>query len=147
VGLHHLGIRVASLDRAVAFYAALGAAPLNAQPIEVDGRTLRTPGTARMVLLAFPEGNGLELFEFPTAPPPPDPDARTPHLGIQVSDVDDALARAETAGGARLWREPAQWGAIRVVYLRDPDGTVLELLNGPLSAVAANARTQREGTT
>lgn len=135
-GLHHLGIRVTDLRRSVEFYRALGAVPIT-EPLEVDGRTLRTPGTARMVLLSFPAGNGVELFEFPDPPAPPDPAARVPHLGIEVTDVDDVLARAEAAGGKRLWRNPAQWGSVRVIYLRDPDGTVLELLDAPLAAVAA----------
>ncbi|MCE3551657.1 VOC family protein [Pseudonocardia sp. RS11V-5] len=143
-GLHHLGVRVADLDRATAFYRALGAVPL-AEPLTLGGRAaglaMNAPrGTSvRIALLGFPDGSGVELFEFDPDPEwcgPIDAAARLPHLGIRVDDVDAALAAAEAAGGRRLWPEPSHWGSVRVVYLCDPDGTVLELLDGPLVDVA-----------
>ncbi|MGW4487778.1 VOC family protein [Amycolatopsis sp. NPDC004368] len=144
-GLHHLGVRVAELEKSVAFYRALGAEPLTpAFPLGRGGVALAMntgrETVARVVLLEFPDGSGIELFEFGDPAPAwcaeTDPAARLPHLGIRVADVDAALARAEEAGGRRLWDEPKQWGPVRVVYLRDPDGTVLELLDGPVRAVA-----------
>ncbi|MFI5609964.1 VOC family protein [Amycolatopsis sp. NPDC051903] len=144
-GLHHLGVRVAALEKAVAFYRELGAEPLAGEFTLAPGAArlamnARGAGPVRVALLGFPDGSGVELFEFGDPVPPwcaePEPAARLPHLGIQVPDVDAALARAEAAGGQRLWDEPQQWGPVRVVYLRDPDGTVLELLDGPLRAVA-----------
>lgn len=138
MSLHHLGIRVASLDRSIAFYGTLGATPLN-EPIAVPGTMFGVAcGTGQVQLLGFPAGNGLELFEFQEPPPPPDPVARLPHLAIQVQDVDAALAAAEAAGGERLWPEPGYWGPVQVIYLRDPDGTVLEILDGTLAVVAAH---------
>lgn len=139
MGLHHLGIRVASLDRSIAFYAALGATPLT-EPFEVPGNAFGVPGAAQVRLLGFPAGNGLELFEFPEPPLPPDPAARIPHLAIQVPDVDATPVAAEAAGGERLWPQPTYWGSVRVIYMRDPDGTVLEVLDGTLAAVAAHVR-------
>ncbi|MET7992321.1 VOC family protein [Amycolatopsis sp. NPDC005232] len=142
-GLHHLGVRVAELDRAVAFYRELGAEPL-APPFTLDpgaaALAMNTEHEVRVALLGFPDGSGIELFEFGEPAPQwcaaPEPAARLPHLGIRVADIDAALARAEAAGGQRLWNRPKQWGPVRVVYLRDPDGTVLELLDAPLRAVA-----------
>ncbi|OLS99561.1 hypothetical protein BJF90_08750 [Pseudonocardia sp. CNS-004] len=149
MGLHHVGLGVADLDRATSFYRQLGAEVL-APPLALGGRGAALAMAAspeiqvRIALLAFPDGGGVELFEFggPTRPDwleEPHADARLPHLGIQVDDVDAALDRAERAGGARLWPKPSNWGPVRVVYLHDPDKNVVELLDGPLSAVAAVA--------
>ena len=138
MSLHHFGIRVASLDRSIDFYATLGAAPLT-EPLKIPGYIYGVPdGTVQMRLLGFPAGTGLELFEFPEPPPPTDSAVPIPHLAIQVPDVDAALARAESAGGGRLWPEPTYWGSVRVIYMRDPDGTVLEILDGTLTTVAAH---------
>lgn len=146
MSLHHVGLRVAILDRATAFYSVLGATPL-CPPIDLTGQGAALamaagPGVHyRIGLLGFPDGSGVELFEFGDDPPrwlePARPEQRLPHLGIQVDDVDAALDRAEAAGGSRLWRRPGRWGSVRVIYLHDPDGNVVELLDGPLTAIAA----------
>ncbi|HVV14643.1 VOC family protein [Amycolatopsis sp.] len=151
-GLHHSGIGVADLDRATEFYRALGAKPLTA-PFTLGAKaaavSMTTDAAVRVALLAFPDGNGVELFEFGPGVPewcvPPDPAARLPHLGIRVADVDAALARAEAAGGTRLWGKPGFFGPVRVVYLSDPDGTVLELLDGSLGAIAGVVRDRQRG--
>lgn len=149
IGLHHLGVRARDLEKSIEFYRALGAEML-APPRKVGRQaaaismTVDAATTVRMALLGFPGGNGVELFSFEGDVPSwcigPDPAARLPHLGIQVTDVDAALARAESLGGQRLWDEPGYFGPVRVVYLRDPDGMVLELLDGPLAAVAGALR-------
>ncbi|MEV5848561.1 VOC family protein [Streptomyces sp. NPDC051985] len=155
MGLHHVGLRVTDLDRSTAFYQALGGEILTA-PFELSGRGAALAMTAppstriRIALLGFRDGGGVELFDFGAGDQPswlagslPSRDARLPHVGIQVDDVDDALERAERAGGARLWPRPSFWGTVRVVYLRDPDGNVVELLDGPLTEVAAAADRSR----
>jgi catechol 2,3-dioxygenase-like lactoylglutathione lyase family enzyme len=141
-GLHHQGMRVTDLERAVRFYVgALGARPLT-RPVELNGRGAEQamdgpPGTRfRLCFVGFADGSGIELFEFPPGTPSGPPPGRLPHLGIEVDDVDAALERVERFGGARLWPAPGRWGKVRVVYVADPDGTVLELLDGPLAMVA-----------
>jgi lactoylglutathione lyase len=139
--LQHQGLRVADLDRALAFYTeALGATVL-ARPFEMAGpgaaQALDGPADTRFRLgiVGFGGGTGIELFETGGAPPA----GRLPHLALQVDDLDAALERVERGGGARLWDAPGAWGSVRVVFVRDPDGNVLELLDGPLSAVADEA--------
>ncbi|WP_166462945.1 nuclear transport factor 2 family protein [Amycolatopsis acidicola] len=149
-GLHHLGVRVGDLGRSIGFYHALGA-KLLAPPRKL-GRTAAAMSmgaeNVRVALAGFPDGTGIELFSF-DGPVPEwcrerDPAARLPHLGIRVTDVDATLAAAEAAGGERLWAEPGFFGPVRVIYLRDPDGTVLELLDGSFGAIADVAGTSPE---
>src|SRR6266849_7078793 len=60
------------------------------------------------------------------------------HLAIVVSDIDRAYARVRRAGATPISSEPQTlptWnpnaGGIRAVYLRDPDGHPLELIQFP----------------
>jgi catechol 2,3-dioxygenase-like lactoylglutathione lyase family enzyme len=58
------------------------------------------------------------------------------HVALRVSDLDAALAELR-GRGAEVAAEPADrsdWG-IRVAYVRDPDGTLIEL-NQPVPTAA-----------
>jgi catechol 2,3-dioxygenase-like lactoylglutathione lyase family enzyme len=95
----------------------------------------------RLGLVGFPDGSGIELFEFVGhARPAWLTDGltvgRLPHLGLYVTDVDESLRAVEQRGGKRLWTEPMTLGPLRVVYVQDPDGNVLELLDATLPVVA-----------
>jgi len=52
------------------------------------------------------------------------------HHGLRVSDAEDLGAR-------RLWPDVDRFGKVRAIYLADPDGNVVEPLDGPITAVAA----------
>jgi catechol 2,3-dioxygenase-like lactoylglutathione lyase family enzyme len=143
--LHHLGIQVSDVERAGEFYcAALGAEWL-ARPITFDG-----PGAEQAIgeegvrlklgIVGFGDA-AVELFAF-LEPVVPEwarrpRDARIPHLALHVEDVDAALERVEAAGGRRIWPAVDRWGRARVIYVADPDGNVVELLDQPPSAIAA----------
>jgi catechol 2,3-dioxygenase-like lactoylglutathione lyase family enzyme len=94
----------------------------------------------RHCLVGF-DGGALELFEF-VGPDMPDwarrrDERRLPHLAMRVDDVDAALERVERAGGRRLWPAPRSAGGIGNVYVADPDGNVLELIDAAIEAIAA----------
>src|SRR3954469_8648748 len=143
---HHGGLRVADIDRAARFYVdAFGARfktlPYTIEPdfaeIVMDG----PPGvTFQVCTLVFEGGGGIELFEFkhpvkPTAPIHAT-DGTIIHFGLQVDDVPAALEAVERAGGKRLWAEPNSWGTATVVYVLDPDGNVLELIDASIDEIA-----------
>jgi catechol 2,3-dioxygenase-like lactoylglutathione lyase family enzyme len=145
VSLHHHGLRVSDAERASAFYCdALGGRRLTL-PVVLSGRgaeqVVGVEGARlRVALIGFGDG-ALEVFEF-LEPAIPDwaraPVAGSiPHVGLQVDDVGSALARAEDLGARRLWPDVDRFGKVRAIYLADPDGNVVELLDGPITAVAA----------
>ena len=142
--VHHVGLQVSDVDRAGAFYEAALGARWMVMPLAFEG-----PGAAqamghdgvklRLAMLGLGDAM-LELFEF-TGEVVPEwaqrrRDSRLPHLAVQVDDTDEALTRIEAAGGTRLWPEVDRFGRARVIYVADPDGNVVELLDKPPADIA-----------
>src|SRR5262245_50249511 len=142
--VHHVGLQVSDLDRAGAFYVAALGARWMVMPLAFEGpgavQAMGHEGVKlRLAMLALDDAM-LELFEF-TGDEVPDwarraRDARLPHLAVQVEDTDAALARIEAAGGKRIWPEVDRFGRARVIYVADPDGNVVELLDKPPADIA-----------
>lgn len=142
--LHHTGLTVSDLDRALAFYRdALGLEVVMQQ--EKEGGYLAEitgyPGArVRMAHLEAPGGgHRIELFEYVS--PQGDPRPREPrdvgvtHVCLVVEDIDEAYRRAVGAGATAVsapvpidsGANAGAWG----VYVRDPDGITLELFQAP----------------
>lgn len=145
---------VEDVDRAQAFYAALGFRPeadfANAREPKGNPFPLNAPSTAvRLVILASASGDGgrIGLVQF-TAPAPADNrrDAATTGRGdvVLVFDVPDADAAhaALVAAGAQVLEPPQVYVSRRnapdgspmqgkVFHARDPDGHLVELLEAP----------------
>ena len=152
--IHHTGLTVSDLDRALAFWRdALGMEVVMEQ--EKQGgyleRIVREPGAhVRMAHLAFPgEGTRVELFEY-LAPEGGHiagrpADVGFAHVCVLVDDLVPVLERLRAAGGRPLSDvidvdTGANRGS-RALYLRDPDGHVVELFDrGPGAAGAQAAR-------
>jgi catechol 2,3-dioxygenase-like lactoylglutathione lyase family enzyme len=82
----------------------------------------------------------LELFCFdrpqPTGPDPAALSAHEPgirHLSFFVDDVASEYARLLTMGASGLGTPQSESG-VRAVYLRDPEGNILELAEFPSDA-------------
>jgi catechol 2,3-dioxygenase-like lactoylglutathione lyase family enzyme len=138
--LHHTGLTVADLDRSLHFWRdAMGMEVVFQQ--EKAGGYLEAivgePGAhVRMAHLAFGgEGPRIELFQYlvPTGgqhrlrPA----DVGFAHVCVACDDLDERLERLVAAGG-RPFSEPVEVDTGvnkggRSVYLRDPDGHVVEL--------------------
>lgn len=133
----HVGITVADLDTAVAFFVALG--------LEVEGRTfvegefLETViglprARTEIVMLRPPDGGtAIELSRFVR----PDhaagaPEAMANELGIrnvafEVSDLDSALERLAIDGYGLVGGVGDYEGAWRMAYVRGPEGIIVSL--------------------
>lgn len=136
---HHTGMTVRNLELSVEFYRdALGMEVLFEQE-KVGGYLASIVGYpeahVRMAHLAFPgEAHRLELFEYVSPEPRGEPgepwNVGITHVCLRVDDVD-VIAQRARAAGARLFSPPvlvdtgANAGG-RGVYLRDPDGIILE---------------------
>jgi len=134
--LDHIGISVASMERAIAFYRdrfgmevvaqEVFAGPLYEQILALEG------ATGRVALLRHGELR-LELFEFERPSPRPSDPARPvcdygiTHFGIEVSGLPMMYERLKAAG-VSFHCPPLDFGSTRATYARDPDGNVIELI-------------------
>lgn len=124
---HHVGLAVADLGRAVAWYEeAFGFA---------HESTGEVPEGIRIAFVATAAGERLELFEIPVELPTwegPIHALRSgvPHVGITVTDIDESFARAVALGGRAVWEpRPSPRPGRRIAFLTDPDGNLIELLS------------------
>lgn len=141
-GIDHVGITVRELERSLAFYRDL----LGLRVIEISGdqdvgEIVGIPG-ARVKIADLDAGDGrvLELIEYvagrgddvlqrPNA-------AGCPHMALGVHDISQVLRRLAKAGHHADGELTTITGAIAfegatVVYLRDPDGAIIELVQRP----------------
>lgn len=133
--VNHVGQCVTDLDRSRRFY-------VEAFGFEV-ARELHPPdrGTDRLLRLASPMGMTacylkrddfvLELLAFADAVPVRGDERAMNHLGLthlslSVDDLDEALAAVEAHGGEVL----TDTNLGMAVFVKDPDGQLIELLTG-----------------
>jgi lactoylglutathione lyase len=132
VHLDHVGLSVADLDAQAAWYAAAFGLR-EALPFEIAGLGLRG---------AFVVGDGfaIELLEREGSQPGlRAPDQATAlltrgfgHIALRVSGVDDTHASLLAAGASeRLAPQPAPEPGVRMSFVADPEGNLIELLDRP----------------
>ncbi len=122
-GLAHIGIRVHELERSVRFYELLGfhktAGPIGPEPVAI----LDHPSGVE-INLVLNAGSAAEpniLMDVPDKHP------GITHFALLCPDLKAAQARLEAAGIA-LSGGPVQFSpAARGIFVRDPDGNVIEL--------------------
>lgn len=139
-GVHHTGMAVRDLDAAIAFYATQGAFRCAGRFSITDNaenrRLLDVGNAAAKVALLEGTLGCIELFEFlasrtdlPVAHAVPASGIR--HICLQTA-IDDALFDAMSARGATSHARPGGLGTGNsYVYIRDPEGNVLELEGVP----------------
>ena len=141
-GLHHAGLSVADLERAIGFYKTAHAFEVISRfqvPNRADLRAMMAvdDSECEVALLRGPTGF-LELFQFanPLAPdgPPEVYRAGLRHICIQAADGDrlyDDFVRA----GAKSHARPSGLGTGNLYcYVRDPEDNILELEGLPYAA-------------
>lgn len=110
--LHHASIRVSDLARSIAFYEGLlGLRAIERPELGIAGRWYGIGG------------GQLHLIEGPAPGGPLDPSG--PHFAIAVADLGAARRELQTAGVETLDPGGPQ------LWLRDPDGNVIELTDAP----------------
>lgn len=143
-GFVHVNVNCSDFDASLAFYERLGFVKVVDVPprntAEVAAAVGMPPYTVRGALLALRNGNPpltIDLLEWQEPRDDEPPYAHLYHLGIArialaSDDLDADMARLEAAGVTFL-SAPATvtlpGGLVsRFVCFRDPDGTVLELV-------------------
>ncbi len=140
VGLHHTGLSVRDLDRAIAFYSAEQAFTVTARFALADNATNRAllqvdHAGAEVAFLKGTLGC-LELFQFAQRP---EADAGKPavyaagirHICLQ-GDLTDTLFDGMVAAGASAHARPSGLGTGNsYAYLRDPEANIIEVEGVP----------------
>jgi lactoylglutathione lyase len=120
----HTGLRVADIDRSLAFYTAVG--------YEVVGQVPGT-GLGDLVMLKLPgdEFVTIELVHGP-AGAAAGTDARLSHLVVQVASMDATLVELAGRGiEAEAPTSPDGSDDFWTSWVVDPDGTRIELVQWP----------------
>ena len=141
LGVHHTSFTVSSLDRAVGFFRdCLGFPMVSRAPRDPDVISAVTGVPGARVEIAYVRGPGhdVELIEYhgPAdrgAARPRPCDAGFAHLALVVRGLDALVAEAARHGVAAVAPPVTNGGhgpiaGARVVYLRDPDGITVELI-------------------
>jgi catechol 2,3-dioxygenase-like lactoylglutathione lyase family enzyme len=133
----HVGITVADLEAATAFFTGLG--------LEVEGTgsvrgefvetVCGIPGAhCKIVMLRPPDGGArLELSSFVSPEHTPgSPDAMATEVGLrnvsfEVVDLDAALAAVAADGYGLVGGVGEYEGSVRMAYVRGPEGIVVSL--------------------
>ncbi|HEY2772739.1 MAG TPA: VOC family protein [Candidatus Binatia bacterium] len=138
----HIGICVSDLSRSVPFYRdLLGFRAMTQTDVrgEDADRLLGLRGVDQTTVFLERDGVRLALFEF-RAPksPPPDPPRQMNRTGLaaimlRVDDLDATLAKMREASVTVLDSTRTDYPAYgsRLVFVADPDGTLVELVEIP----------------
>ena len=120
----HFGLRVADLDRSLAFYTAVG--------YEVVGSVPETPmGRLTMLKLPGDEFVTIELVHNPTESVVSG-GTRLSHFVIQVDSMDATLSDLAARGiHAETPTSPDGSADLRTTWVVDPDGNRIELVQWP----------------
>jgi catechol 2,3-dioxygenase-like lactoylglutathione lyase family enzyme len=134
--LDHIGITVADLDSATAFFVSLG---LEVEGTgSVEGEFVETvcgiPGAqCQIVMLKSPDGARLELASFVTPDHVPgSPDAMANEVGLrnvsfEVGDLQAAVDTVAADGYGLVGGIGEYEGSVRMAYVRGPEGIVVSL--------------------
>jgi catechol 2,3-dioxygenase-like lactoylglutathione lyase family enzyme len=143
-GIDHAGITVASIATALGFYRDLLGLRVTDEGedggTELDAIVGLSGVRIRYAELDLGGGQVLEVIEYltPVGTPleqrPSDPGAS--HLALRVDDVDALCSRlaasgVKLAGQPTTITEPGAWHGARCVYVEDPDGRTVELIQRP----------------
>lgn len=139
--LYHTVINSTDLDRSIAFYKALGFEVLNDRrhvdwPDFLGDLFGLTKPKGRGVLLnhpSDPNGPMLDLIEWIQPKVPPKPDAEVPPriIAFRVKNVHECAADLKRRGIPTfqlIEPQPKSLGVVGCICARDPDGTLIELI-------------------
>jgi glyoxylase I family protein len=140
-GIHHTSFTVSDMERSVVFYRDILGMRVVWDSVQagvqfkgpVADNLTDCPGTELHIVFLGINENLIELVEYaPTGKPLADnkaSDTGSAHVCFQTEDIQ-GLYKTLSANGVRLHCTPQNLGGVWVMYFRDPDGIVLEAMQG-----------------
>lgn len=143
IAADHTGITVSNLERSLAFWRDVLGFELSHRPHQkgkLAAEITGVPGAEILIAVLKAPGHKIELLEY-RAPEdrqhliPRPCDVGSVHIALTVDDLDAVLetiaASGWTAAGEPQTLTAGPNAGRRVVYVRDPDGTTIELMQMP----------------
>ena len=142
----HTGITVSDLDRSIRFYRDLLGCEVSA-PVRAEGPFFEAvtgvPGCQIDVAFARVSGHVIELLCYRNPPSKASTlracDPGFMHVCLKVADLGRVVNVIRSSGfepvGPVQKAEGGPVNGLKVVYVRDPDGVVLELIEEPAGVV------------
>jgi glyoxylase I family protein len=141
----HTGITVSNLERSLAFWREVLGFELSHRAHQTGEMAREITGVAgseiKLAVVKAPGGHKIELLQYLAPPDRTDIDLRPcdvghTHIALLIDDLDAVLERIavsgwKAAGKAQTLKSGPNAGK-RVVYVRDPDGVTIELMQPPL---------------
>ena len=138
-GVDHTSFVVSDLDRSTRFYEQFGFA--REWELEDDGEVIRTnvdypDAKLRLAQLIAPDGARLELIEYVQPKGSQHAAERNSvgagHICLLVDDIDSTVHRLRSSDVDSFLSEVVEFrdgpdAGLRAVYLKDPDGIIVEL--------------------
>jgi catechol 2,3-dioxygenase-like lactoylglutathione lyase family enzyme len=138
VGIDHVSFTVSDLDQSNAFFAKLGFEPVKryiSSGADADEGTGTEDADIDVSWLSHPQGAlKLELLRYqnqPTGKAAHNSQVGAAHLCLQVEDVGAEYGRLEGEGVTFVSAPHTDSYGVVWVYMRDPDGNVVELVQEP----------------
>jgi catechol 2,3-dioxygenase-like lactoylglutathione lyase family enzyme len=144
--LDHVSYTVGDIDRSVQFYARFGYETVNRYPAsgpELDVAVQTKPADMDIQLLRRPDGSTLELIRYtrqPTERAARNSQVGAAHLAFVVGDIRAAYDRLISEGVEFLSAPNTDRYGEKWVYLRDPDGITVELMQPNADSARAVSR-------
>ena len=140
-GIHHASFTVSNMERSVAFYRDILGMEVLWDSVdagvkykgEVSDKITGCPGTEQHLVFMGIEGDFLELVEYTPGGKAlaenKASDVGSAHVCFKTDDIQ-ALYEKLLANNAVLHCSPQKGMSNRVMYFRDPDGIILEAVEG-----------------
>lgn len=142
-GIHHTSFTVKDMERSIAFYRDLLGLKVTWDSLaagiqfkgEVADNVTGCPGTEQRLVFLAAGDSRIELVQYtPTGKSLVDnkaSDTGSAHVCFRTENIQE-LYQKLSAKGVRLHCVPQDLGFASVMYFRDPDGIILEAVQGEL---------------
>jgi glyoxylase I family protein len=132
-GVHHLALICSDIERTIRFYTEVLGFPL------VELFENRDLASSTHFFFDIGHGNLLAFFDFPEHPMPPTQESigGMHHVAISVPPEQFAAIRGRLAQAGARNLGPEQ--VTNSLYVRDPDGALIEITSSPLARVRDEA--------